>query len=608
MTDEERPNILWLMSEDCSPHGAAYGDPLAETPTLDRLAREGVVFENAYCTVPVCAPSRFGLITGMYAASCGPAEHMAATAHLPSSVLTYPEVLRAVGFYCTNNEKTHYNCDLDPDRIWDESSSRAHWRDRPVGAPFLAVFNPMYTHESALFREQPTHVRPGDVRVPAYLPDLPEIRTDLASYYTAIARMDDYFGERISELEEDGLLENTIIVYSSDHGGVGPRSKRFCYDEGLRVPLIVRVPARWQHLSRWRPGQRVSAAISQIDIPATLVALGGLQPPPTMAGRPLLGTDAPALTGMAFSGRDRMDEHDDMTRTLRDERYRYIRNYAPHRPYGQHYAFAWNAAGYQAWEREHLTGTLTADQDRFWEPKPAEEFYDTLEDPDEVRNLIDSSRHRDRIERFRRLLDENMIRINDNGFIPEGSPLEGYESSRRSGVYPLRDLLSLSSHAIARDPTNLPEFETALADENEVIRFWAAQGLLILAHHDPDAVVPSLRHLQQALDDASGAIRVAAAEALAIIGGDDVRGRALDALVSALRADAATLQLPALNALIALGAAAHPALPTIELLADSDHEYVRGAARYLRSTLTGEYTPQTPVFDWDRFLTQNAAR
>jgi arylsulfatase A-like enzyme len=586
----ERPNILWLMSEDCSPHGEAYGDPLARTPTIDRLAREGVLFENAFCTSPICAPSRFSLITGVYASSCGPAHQMRAIAHVPPEVATYAALMRGHGYYCTNNSKTDYNSDIDPNAIWDESSDFAHWRNRPEGAPFLAVFNADDTHESAIFQEasplgvEPakiTYASPDEVRVPAYLPDTPEIRADIARYYTAIEKVDTIFAGLIGELEQDGLVRDTVIIYSSDHGGVGPRSKRFCYDDGLRVPLIVRVPERFAHMSPWRPGERVDTAVSHIDVAPTLLALGGADIPATMQGRPLFGSAAKPPVGLAFGGRNRAGARYDMVRTIRDSRYRYIRNYAPHRPHGQHSGYMWRAKGYQSWETEHLAGVLSPVQEAFWQEKAAEEFYDTEADPDEVDNIISAPEHAGRIARMRALLDEHILAVNDNGFIPEGSSIEGYHASRVPDAYPLSEVMDLAASAIKREPANLGRFVDALGHRNEVVRYWGAQGLLMLGTGSAAAADA----LRAALGDRSPQVRIAAAEAYALT--QEVAAP-LAVLGDLLDCAPGPVTLQALNAVTYIGAAATAVIDKVAALAEMNDENNGPAARHLLHRLRGD--------------------
>ena len=375
MTRDDRPNILCLVSEDCPPRLGAYGDKLARTPNIDALARQGTLFAAAFSTSPVCAPSRFALLTGRHGESAPPANQMTGFGRTPPGIVTYPELLRAAGYYATNNAKTHYNSDIDPAAIWDETSPRAHWRNRPDGAPFLAIFNCMETHESCVFRAQPGPVAPDDVTLPAYLPDTDGVRFALANHYNSIAAMDRFVGERLAELDAAGEADNTIVFYYSDHGSPLPRSKRFCYDEGLRIPMIIRVPQRFRHLLALEPGSRVADPVSLIDLLPTFARIVERAPPSGIHGQAI---DPARPRRYAFSGRDRMDEHWDMTRTVRSSRFRYIRNYTPYRPWGQHYAFAWESRASQDYEREHLSGRLDATRNRFWQGKPAEELYDPL--------------------------------------------------------------------------------------------------------------------------------------------------------------------------------------------------------------------------------------
>lgn len=484
-----RPNIVWLISEDLSPTGAEYGDMLARTPAMDRIAREGVVFENGFSTAPVCAPSRFSLVTGMYPTSCGPAHHMSANAHVPEDVPSYPVLLREAGYYAVNFSKADYNCDLDLNVIWDDRTEAAHWRNRPEGKPFFACFNIIATHESSLFREEPTYVTPDEVTLPPYLPDTPAMRRDFARYYTARTKTDDAFARILAELEEDGLLESTIVIHTSDHGGSEPRTKRFCYDEGLRVPFVFRIPEAFAHLSPWPAGSRVTTATSEIDIAPTILALAGVGKPPTMQGRALLGNEPEPMLGLAFGGRDRMDICYDMVRTVRDDRYRYIRNYSPHRIWGQYVPFMFEGEGYRSWLEEHMAGRLSPDQDRFWQTKPAEEFYDQQVDRHSLHNLIDAPEHQERIAAMRAALHDHMVATNDNGLLPEGSPLEGYHESRNAGALPVREVLALADQAITRDPARVHEYAVKLSDANEAMRWWAAQALLMLGTEAAPAIV-----------------------------------------------------------------------------------------------------------------------
>lgn len=595
---EARPNILWLVSEDNNPFIGAYGDRLARTPTIDRLAAEGILYRNVFSTAPVCAPSRFGIITGVLPESCGPAHHMRATAKLPALLRAFPEYLRKAGYYCTNSVKTDYNSDLDPAKVWNESSGKAHWRNRPANAPFFAVFNSMKTHESSLIRGRaPGNVKPEQVRVPAYLPDTPEVRLDIANYYNLMEEMDGWVAANLAELDAAGLREDTIVMYYSDNGGLGPRSKRYCYDEGLRCAMVAHVPKKWAHLVPAGVGSEVRDPVTLLDMAPTALALAGLPVPEYMQGKALLGRPAVSPSAFAFGMRNRMDERYDMVRTATDGRFRYIRNYMPHRIYGQHQAYQWQLKSYQSWERAHLDGKLNTAQERFWGEKPFEEFYDLQIDPDQVRNLVGVTELQPRIAQMRKALDEHMLRVNDNGFIPEGSLLEGYDASRVPGAYPLPRIMELAATAARRDPARMGELRKALGDANEVVRHWGAQGLLMLGR-DAARAVPAL---QKMLGDSLAQNQVVAAEALVNLTKSpkyvEFLGKLLDTHPHP------RVKLQALNALSYIGSAARPILPLIERIVDKVYadkdgdEFIKGAGKYLQLSLKGEYRPGVIVFD-----------
>src|SRR3954451_20560222 len=313
-TTGARPNILWIVSEDNNPYLGCYGDRLARTPTIDSLAKDGVLYENCFSTAPVCAPSRFSLITAVFATSCGPALHMRASGKGPSGMRGFPAYLREAGYYCTNNAKTDYNAPIDMKDTWDASGKNAHWRNRPAGKPFFAVFNHEVTHESSLFGKfEPLRngTRPSDVRLPAYCPDTPETRADRALYYDQHRRLDQQVKKLLDELREDGLEDDTIVFYYGDNGGVLPRSKRFAYDSGLHVPLIVPFPKKWQHLAPAPAGSSVEAPVSFVDFAPTVLSLAGVKAPAHMQGRAFAGAAKGQDREYAFSHRDRMDERYD---------------------------------------------------------------------------------------------------------------------------------------------------------------------------------------------------------------------------------------------------------------------------------------------------------
>lgn len=595
-----RPNIVWIVSEDNNPFIGAYGDKLAHTPFIDGMAKAGVLYRNTYSNAPVCAPSRFGILTGVYPESNAPANNMRATAKAAGILPTYPDLMRKAGYYVTNNVKTDYNCDVDPKEIWDDSSTKAHWKNRPAGKPFMAVFNLMTTHESQNFKNTAGRVTPDQVRVPAYMPDTPVIRADIAGYYNRMEIMDGQVGKLLAELDEAGLSDDTIVFYYSDNGGVLPRSKRYCYDEGLRCAMVVRVPPKWAHLAPVKAGGEVRSPVSFIDLAPTVLSLAGAAIPKVMAGKALLGRAAAGPQKYAFGMRNRMDERYDFVRTVTDGRWRYIRNYLPHLPLVQNQAFAWLAKGYQEIDKLRMEGKLTQVQHRMFEPRAFEELYDTQADVDEVNNLAGNPAHAARLAELRRVLDAQMLAINDNGFIPEGSRLEGYVPSRMAGAYPLRRLMALGQAAARGDRRKAGVLRAALADRNEVVRFWGAKGFAVQGAFGAD-----LDLLEKiATSDPVTQVRIAACEAMARSGQADKACPILAKLIGPEYSDVERLQ--ALNVLTNMGEAARPALPQIHALTTVDDEYLPNASRYLEQVLNGTFDPAKPVYDLQALLSRGS--
>lgn len=587
-----RPNIVWIVVHDVhAPLIGCYGNPLARTPAIDGMAREGIRYANAFTTTPVCAPSRFALITGAYPSACAPAHQMRAAAELPQALHPLPLHLRAAGYYCTNNVFTDYNTDADEAAFWDECSLKAHWRDRPAGKPFFCVYNYLITHEGQVFAQGATETDPAKVEAPPFLPDRPEVRTVLARNIDMVNRQDAAVAHLLEELEADGLDEDTFVFFLADHGGVHPRSKRYCYDDGLRVPLIVRVPPAWRHLVRGPLGQPDEQLVSHVDLAPTTLALAGVPAPPAMMGRAFLGPRQTRKRTYAFSMRDRMDERYDLVHTARDRRYRYIRNYNPQRIYGEHEAYEWQSVAYQAWEQAHLAGDLDEVQGRFWRAKPVEELYDTTVDPHEIINLAEDPAHGPRLAAMRRALDDHILAIHGNGFIPEGSPAEGYVASRAPDAYPLQSLVETTNLAIARDPGDIPRFVANLDHANPIVRFWNVHGLVLAAPLPQDARAALERRLETEPEDH---VRCALAEALA---GAGRPGLARQVLVEILqRRSGDKVQLRALNVLTILSPdQLRPARAAIAGVAEGGEEYLHRAGKYLLLKIDGDYRPDVRI-------------
>ena len=546
-----RPNILWITTEDLSPLLGSYGDPHAETPNLDRLAADGLRFTHAYANYPVCAPARSTLIFGVYASTLG-TEHMRSFQRVPPWFRLLPQYLRMAGYYTSNNAKTDYNFYGNWDAAWDASGPDAHYRNRPPGRPFFAVFNLDITHESQLAPAQiakrvasgelPQEPRldPAQIELPPYHPDRPEIRTDWARQYDLVTALDRQVGQLLAELDAAGLAEDTIVFFFSDHGGTLARSKRFVYDTGTRVPLILRIPERFAALA---PDGRTGVSerlVSFVDFAPTLLALARMPPPPQMQGHAFLGERVQPAERIVLLGRGRMDERDDLVRAVTDGDWRYVRNFQPQRPDGRHLEFPFRMQrNWSAWHDACDAGDCNAAQRAFWEPRPAEALFHTAADPWEVTNLAADPAQAARKDRLARLLERQLIAIRDLGFVPESMlpTLAGGEppySYGRSAAYPIDRIVPLALAATSSeslDATRRAQLAQALADPHPVLRYWGAVGCLLR----PDLAAEQADRLRAlALDDGYSAVRAAAAAALAASGEEE---QALAVLLGLLETD-----------------------------------------------------------------------
>lgn len=549
----ERPNILWITSEDNSPLLGCYGDAQATTPHLDAMAAAGVRYTNAFANVPVCAPARFCILTGLHAAAMGTL-HMRSRYRVPDFVRPLPRYLRDAGYYCTNKSKTDYNFKTKDKSHWDACGGGASYRNRDAGQPFFSVINLMTTHESKIHGGGTPDHDPAAMDLPPYHPDIPAVRRDTARYYDQIEQMDDEVGDILAQLEADGVAENTIVFYYADHGGVLCRSKRFVYDTGTRVPLIVRFPERYRHLAPGDPGTSCDRLVSFVDLAPTVLSLAGIDVPGHMHGAAFLGEQQAPEPEAVFVYRGRMDERIDLVRGAHDGRYAYFRNYMPHRIYAQRISYLWRAESVPAWEEEYRQGRCDAVQSRFWERKPSEELYDTRADPWQVHNLATDPEHAGALQRLRGAVADWTRDIQDVGFFPEATMVAragggNIHAVVRDEAVPLDRIIAMAEAASSHDPGELSRLIDGLADAEVAIRFWAATGCGILAHHG----APAADALGDLLTDPSQDVRIAAAEALCRIGAAD---EGLPALAGELDLGSNLHRLHAANAIDALGARA----------------------------------------------------
>jgi uncharacterized sulfatase len=443
------PNFLWISTEDINPDLGCYGDSYAVTPNIDRLAAQGVRYNNVFSHSGVCAPTRSGIITGMYPTTLG-THHMRCQGVPPHYVKCFPEYLRAAGYYCTNNAKTDYQFE-PPFTAWDECSRKAHWRNRPKDRPFFAVFNLELTHESQIRNRTPQMLKrlgslgpgerhdPAKAQLPPYYPDTPEVRRDWAQYYDLITLMDKQVQDLWNQLEADGLAEDTIVWFWGDNGRGLPRGKRWLYDSGTRIPLIVRVPEKWRKRAlpnkpdAVQPGTVNDDLIAFLDFAPTILSLAGIDIPKHIQGRAFLGRQKAPPREYVFGARDRMDEAYDLIRYVRDQRFKYLRNYLWHLPRGQDIDYMNQMPTMQEMRRLNAEGKLAGPQKQYFEPtKPVEELYDIVADPHEVNNLAGDPKHKDVLERMRKVHHERYRDTMDIGLLPE--PMFD-EMKRPGGTY-----------------------------------------------------------------------------------------------------------------------------------------------------------------------------
>ena len=532
------PNILWISSEDNGPQLGCYGDEYAITPHLDAFAEKGMRYLRASSNAPVCAPARTTIISGIYPPSTG-AEHMRSQTALPEGMDMFPVYLREAGYFTTNAAKEDYNL-VKTGQVWDESSKKAHWKNRAGGQPFFAVFNSTISHESKIRNEIDDVDRihdPAKAPVPAYHPDTPEVRKDWAQYYDRMTMMDKELGKRLEEVEKAGLAEDTIVLYWGDHGSGMPRSKRWPYNSGLHVPMIAYFPKKWEHLApkEYATGGTSDRMVGFIDLAPTMLSLAGIEPKEWMQGGAFAGkfeTEAPEFS---YGFRGRMDERVDLVRAVLGQRYVYLRQYMPHRIYGQYIDYMFQTPTTQVWHDMHAAGELNEAQSHFWEPKPAEELYDLASDPDEVNNLVGSKEHEEVLQKMRGAHVAWEKSIRDVGFLPEAevhARSKGstpYQMGHDPAKYDFDAVFGAAQTASSRDKGKLPEVVKNLDSEDDAVRYWGAMGLLI---HEKAGVEAGHDALVKALNDACGSVAIVAAEALARFGGEGDQAPAIEVLMS----------------------------------------------------------------------------
>ncbi|MGL1885073.1 MAG: sulfatase [Reichenbachiella sp.] len=445
-----RPNIVWIVAEDLSPVIPSYGDSTIVTPHLDRLASQGVCYDNFYTPHPVCATARAALITGKYANNIG-ASHMRTgpwyagvanqqtldtynsfdpnqpTAYeaIPNTeVRMFTEQMRTAGYYCSNNSKEDYQMIKTP-TAWDESSSKAHWRNRNSDQPFFSVFNIMVTHESKIWSKSEDSLwveNNLDVPIPLYLPDSEVAKRDIRRMYSNVLEMDHQVGEILQQLEDDQLLDSTIVIWYTDHGGPLPRQKRLLLESGIKVPMIIRFPNEEYN------GARDSRMISFVDMAATMLSLIGEVPTSDMDGSAFLGTYLRANEPQyVFGAADRFDEISDKVRSVTDGEFKYIKNYQLNQSSYMDVSYRKQMPIMQELLRLKDADELT-DIQQLWfkSQKVEEEFYDLAQDPYEINNVAQDPNYQEKLKELREANNTWLAGVDDQGLQDEKQLIEEF--------------------------------------------------------------------------------------------------------------------------------------------------------------------------------------
>lgn len=544
---QQRPNILWVTIEDTSPEFiGCYGNKAAKTPHIDRLAKEGVRFSNAFSTGTVCSPSRTAIITGVKTYCTGTGNHRSAFP-VPAFMKGFPYHMQQAGYYTTNNAKTDYNVSNEfgyTQEAWNESNSKAGWWNRKPGQPFFAVFNFNASHQSntmtnpyeqyqkAVWESLSEKERiPDDAfEMPPFYHDTPEMRKELARVYNSLSLTDKRIGELFDRLKKDHLMDSTIIIFYGDHGEGIPRGKTNGISFGFRVPFVIWFPAMYQHLSPWGTGVVTDELIDFTDLAPAMISLAGGQIPGYMTGRAFMGNQRKAAPGYVYLSSDRSDNGLDMVRAVTDGRYFYARNFMPFVPELRYIRYMEIGAIKQFMRSDLEKGVLNPLQKSLFEPRPPEFLFDTKTDPWETKNLAANKDDQYRLNQMRGLLEKEVIAKRDVMLLPEGEmdavsqTCNLYEYRLNEMAYPVKSIYEAASLSGFRDASTLKKQLALLKDDNKIVRYWAVTGLRAQPAKSLEHYVSKIEPL---LSDPYPPVAVTAA---AVLYGLNKSGRAADAL------------------------------------------------------------------------------
>lgn len=570
----ERPNIVWIVCEDMNPILGCYGDELAKTPNIDKLAESGIVYQHVYANAPICAPARSCLITGVYPTSLG-TQHLRQEQTIPAWMKAFPQYLSESGYFTSNQNKTDFN--FSAEGVFNYHKENLYpWRQRAEGQSFFSFFNIGDTHEGPsnstenyqrvtanLSPEQFTS--PDSVTLPPYYPNTPEMRKIWARYYDLAAAMDVKVGQILKNLKEDGLMENTIVFFFSDHGHGLPRYKRWLNITGLRVPFVLNVPEKYQHLVKNKPGTENLDLVSFVDFAPTVLNLAGIEIPQHMNGVQFLGENIPSTHEFLFAARSRADDMYELSRAIHDKNFIYVRHFLPHLPYIQPGII--NSDGkdsYRELRRAHNAGEMPPAGELMWHAKPVEELYDLQADPQELNNLAASPEYAEVLVKMRGLLKDQILKTRDAGFLFEPEMMmrsvgtSTYEMAQNPANY---DLEKIYTAAELVGVAQTEEIAANLNDADSGVRFWAVVGLMN-AGSEKKEYIPQIEKL---LTDESPTVQIVAAELLCKLGESE---DALPVLTKWVNDERMWLTLYAARTIQEIGEEARPIVPEINRVLD----------------------------------------
>ena len=525
---KQRPNILWLTFEDTSWYEfGCYGNRNVNTPVIDSLASEGILFTSAWATAPQSSPARSSLITGCYATSYGMDLHPYPF-DTPYGIF-FTQYLRDAGYYCTNNSKTHYNTTIDNKKCWDECSAKASYNSpsRKEGQPFFAVFNSVRSHMGIVrtFHTEGRRdytlegINPDSLILPSHIPDMPEIRSDYAAHLEGVQDIDKWVEIFLKDLKLKGLDKNTIIFFFSDHGGCLPRGKGLPFETGLHVPMIVYIPPAYTGLFKSKPGSKDNSLINFIDLAPTMLSIARVKPPEQMQGRPFMGMYASKHEKeIDFAFCSNQLHHFMPMRVARDKRFKYFRSYIPYRQFALRNYYQWGMPANQAWDRLIIEGGDSSVLYNYpYNYHPAEMLFDLEKDPFETLNLADKKAYGKILKKFRKANADNIRKSKDIGFfLPSSREKVNLYKKVRKEKYPLELLYKATELAGVAEPQDYKELISYIGSKYDDIRFWGVCGFANLIVSGKIKSCPD--ELKSLMEDSNPYISAEASLACAYLG------------------------------------------------------------------------------------------